>query len=595
MSSANRRSESNRRSGSVQTGRVPQNRVAVIVALGGVILLCLCISIALIFFPTNRTTTSGDATPQADARNPTLVIAHSPEKAALIKTLTDGFNAQRQKTPDNRNMEIRLLELTPEDMVNRALAGDGTFQALTPDSSLWLDQLNRRWAESQPAESGSGGESGAGAIARTLTGEPVRYAVSPIVIAAWDDTARSLGWPASPVGWSTLQSRGQSDPNFRWSHPSTAYASGLLATLAEFYAGAGVQRGLTAEMAQDQKTVAYVGAIEKTIKYYGEAELAVMQRVAQDRNALDAFVVSEQLVIAFNTGKFGGQSNKLVALYPAEGTFWADHPLALLETAALTDNQRRTFQAFREYLSSAETQKTVLAAGYRPADLGLSLTGDGSPFTSANGVDPKQPQTTLQLPAADVVQVVQNVWALTKRKTNVFLVVDTSGSMQGSKLDSAQAALKTFLAQIPNDQEKVGLVEFNTGVANIIELDTLAHNRATLNQTVDGLRANGNTALLDGVRTAYQRLQQNGDPERINAIVAMTDGRENASLVNLRQLVNEIRQGNQNMPVVIFCIAYGSDADYNVLQNIADASGGQVREGNEETIRELYKILSSYF
>ena len=107
--------------------------------------------------------------------------------------------------------------------------------------------------------------------------------------------------------------------------------------------------------------------------------------------------------------------------------------------------------------------------------------------------------------------------------------------------------------------------------------------------------ANGNTALLDGVRTAYLRLQQNGDPERINAIVAMTDGRENASLVSLRQLLDEIRQGNQNLPVVIFCIAYGRDADYDVLQGIADASSGLVREGNEETIRELYKILSSYF
>ena len=57
-------------------------------------------------------------------------------------------------------------------------------------------------------------------------------------------------------------------------------------------------------------------------------------------------------MIAFNTGKFGNQADKLVALYPAEGTFWADHPLALLETPALTDNQRRTFQAFREYLAS---------------------------------------------------------------------------------------------------------------------------------------------------------------------------------------------------------------------------------------------------
>jgi Ca-activated chloride channel family protein len=155
--------------------------------------------------------------------------------------------------------------------------------------------------------------------------------------------------------------------------------------------------------------------------------------------------------------------------------------------------------------------------------------------------------------------------------------------------------LSTFLAQIPSNDEKVGLVEFNTGIANIVELDTLGNNRAQLNADIDMLQAGGNTALLDGVRVAYSRLQENNDPERINAIVAMTDGRENASMVSLRQLVDEIQRGNQDLPVVVFCIAYGRDADFDVLQAIANASGGQVREGNEETIRELYKILSSYF
>ncbi len=92
------------------------------------------------------------------------------------------------------------------------------------------------------------------------------------------------------------------------------------------------------------------------------------------------------------------------------------------------------------------------------------------------------------------------------------------------------------------------------------------------------------------------RLQQTGDPERINAIVAMTDGRENASSISLSQLRREIERGNQTgAPVVIFAIAFGDDADYEVLQSIADASGGQVRTGDLETIRQLYKILSSYF
>ncbi len=566
-----------------QTGR----RNGLLILIAALLLLCVFGAFAIILIA-QRTSTPVAQTSAVDQRTATLTIAYSPEKAALIKALTEKFNAEKQRTSDRQIMQVALVELTSEEMINQVLAGEPSFQALSPDSALWLDQLNRRWGDTQATEPGS--------IAPRITGTPVRYAITPIVIAAWEKSARALGWPDQPVGWSTLQAAAQQDSNFRWSHPSTAYASGLLATLAEFYAGAGVQRGLTVEMAQDAKTVEFVSAIEKTVKFYGEAELAVIQRVLQDGpKTLDAFVVSEQLVVAFNTGVFGQPPDALVALYPAEGTLWADHPLALLETAAVTTNQQRTFQAFREFLAEPESQTLILRAGYRPADLTIPLDSPGSPLVAANGVDPAQPQTTLQLPAPDVVSVVQNVWALTKRKTNVILVVDTSGSMEGDKLDNAQSALRTFLAQIPSDQERVGLVEFNSGVANIIELDTLANNRAVLVDSVDTLTAGGNTALLDAVRSAYTRLQRQADPERINAIVAMTDGKENASAVTLRQLTREIEAGNQDVPVVIFCIAYGSDADYTMLETLAEASGGQVREGTTETIRELYKILSSYF
>lgn len=556
-----------------------------IAVVGGVILLC-CLLVAVGYAVTgsrsSQTTTGGQATAPNSA---TLTLAYSPEKAALIKDLIGKFNAKGLRTSDRQPMRVELLEMTSEDMVTQALAGP-KFQALTPDSSLWLDQLNRRWIQSQP-------QSGPGQIATRLAGEPVRYAISPLVIAAWEDSARALGWPDKPVGWSTLQQRARSDTNFKWSHPSTAYASGLLATLAEFYAGAGVQRGLTADLAQDQKTVDFVTAVEKTVRFYGEAELAVMQRVVKEGpKSLDAFVVSEQLVVAFNTGAFGKPPARLVALYPAEGTLWADHPLSLLETPDVTANQRQTFQALRDFLGQADTQTQILRAGYRPADLSIPLDSPGSPLTEANGVNRAEPQTTLQLPSPDVVAVVQNTWALTKRRTNVMLVVDTSGSMRGDKLNNAQAALRAFLSQIPSDQERVGMVEFNSSVVNIIEMDTLANNRATLSGNIDRLQANGNTAMLDAVNTAYGRLQQLNDPERINAIVVMTDGKENASRISLGELADKIRNSGQK--TIIFCVAYGSDADYNVLQTLADASGGLVRAGTPETIKELYKILSTY-
>lgn len=574
-----------------RTQRRQRRPFIVTVLVAGVLALC-CLAIVVPALLKGRSPGTADQTVVVDPRTAKVTIAYSPEKATLFTGLVKEFNAQKLRTPDRQPMEVVAVEMTPEEMVNQALAGQQGFQALTPDSSIWLDQLNGRWVQAQATEPG--------AIPPRLVGEPVRYAVTPIVIAAWENTALSLGWPDKPVGWTALQQRAQQDPGFKWSHPSTAYASGLLATLAEFYAGAGVQRGLTAELAQNPKTLDFVSAVEKTVKHYGEAELPVIQRAAQEGPAyLDAFVVSEQLVAALNSrhfpGPFGGGQDRLIALYPAEGTLWADHPLALLETPDLTANQRRTFQAFREFLAKPEVQAEVLRAGYRPADLSIPLNSPDSPLTAANGVNPAEPQTTLQLPAPDVVAAVQNAWALTKRKTNVILVVDTSGSMEGSKLENAQAALRTFLVQIPSDQERVGLIEFNSDVVNIIELDTLARNRAALTSEVDSLQAGGNTALLDAVRTAYERLQQEADPERINAIVAMTDGRENNSNVSLNELTAEIRAGNEKVPVVIFAVGYGKDADYDMLRSLAESSGGQVREGTPETIRDLYKILSTYF
>ena len=550
---------------------------AVVALIIGVFtVICFCIAV---FYVIGRfSSDSEQATPLPQTA---LVVAYSPEKELAFRALVDKFNAQGLTSAEGEPIRVEIVPLDPEAMLDAVLDGTATFQALTPDSSVWLGQLDQAWSDQTGQEAAA-------------VGETVRYAVSPVVIATWESLARELGWPERALGWQDLLNRAQTDPDFRWSHPSTSSASGLLSTLAEFYAGAGKTRGLTIEDVTAQQTLDYVAALEKTVRYYGEGnEPAIIEQALEEgRGFLEAFVVQEQMVVYYNSRRQGGE--RLVALYPVEGTLWEDHPLALLEIGDLTPLQRQTFAQFRDYLLSPESQQLVLDHGYRPADLSTPLDSPESPLTEANGVDSGEPKTTLQVPNASVIEVVRDVWWYTKRHTNVYLVVDTSGSMRGEKLAQAQAALHLFLDQIRGDAERVGLIEFATDVSVVVSLDELSANRVALETSIDRLLAQGDTALLDGVYEANRRLQELGDTERINAIVVMTDGQENNSYTSLRQLERALTD-EARVPVVVFSIAYGADADLDTLRRIAEPTGGQVRMGDPETIRDLYKILSTYF
>ncbi len=530
-----------------------------------------------------------DSRPQTAA----LTVAVSPSMAPTFQQLVADFNAQGLQTPDGQQMQVEVVVLEPQQMVEQSL-GTPTFHALNPDSSLWINQLEQHWA----AQTAQDEDEMLIPIGARRVSAPVRYAVTPIVIAAWDSVARNLGWPQEPVGWQQIQNTATRDPNFKWNHPSTNNASGMLATLAEFYAGAGLTRGLTPEAATAQSTLNYVRAVEATIRFYGEGEQVIVQRLAAEgRNFLDAFVAQEQVVIAWNQGS---HSERLVAIYPAEGTLWADHPLALLELGAngetpLTANQRRTYQALASFLLAPGAQQQLLLAGYRPADLDIALDAPPSPFANTDAVDWREPQTTLQMPSAAVVEVVQNVWWYTKRPTNVMLVVDTSGSMEGDKMSLTQQALVMFIEQMQGDRDQVGLVEFGGTVKQVQELRRLTQaNRDELTNIIYGMRPQGNTALLDATGTAYEYLINYGDTEAINAIVVMTDGRENASRLSQSDLQRRFSESS-DVQVVVFTIGFGRDVDVSMLESVAETGNGQFRRADETDIQELYKIISTYF
>jgi Ca-activated chloride channel homolog len=577
-----------------------QRNILIVIGVALVaILVCTSTTLGSIFWVARSLFSGDDSTaelaPAWRADSAELSIAVSPVMAPVLQELANGFNSRDNRTTDRQKMVVRIVPMQPERMIQEA-AGLPAFQAISPDSSLWLDQLDQLWQSRTATRNGSDSQI---PISQSRISISLRYAVSPVVIAAWAEVAQDLGWPDQPVGWQEIQRKATEDADFRWNHSSTNNASGLLATLAEFYAGAGLTRGLTEEAATAQSTLDYVQAVEATVRFYGEGEEVIVQRLAEEgRSFLDAFVAQERVVIDWNN-RF--PTRPLVAMYPAEGTLWTDHPLALLELGSqpheqtVTENQRQTYDTFAEFLLGSETQRQLLASGYRPADLTIDLSAPGSPFYDNDAVNWREPQTTLQMPSPSVINVVRNVWYYTKRPTNVYLVVDTSGSMDGRKMARTRDALRAFVEQIQGDRDQVGIVEFASDIKNFVPLRVMDEpNRRDTLRLIDRMEAYGGTALIDAVYDAMVDILQQGDDQAINAIVVMTDGQDNESNRRLADLQRLITAGN-SVPLVVFTIGFGSDADQNVLSEMARIGQGQYRHADETDIEELYRLISTYF
>lgn len=117
------------------------------------------------------------------------------------------------------------------------------------------------------------------------------------------------------------------------------------------------------------------------------------------------------------------------------------------------------------------------------------------------------------------------------------IVVDTSGSMAGDKMVSAQSALDRFLTDLLDPSDELFLVRFDS-IPDMVEEWTT--DRRRLSRSLDRLRVGGGTAMYDAVAEAvpYAETGQN----RKKAVLLISDGNDTDSRTDLRDLKSLIRE-----------------------------------------------------
>jgi len=307
---------------------------------------------------------------------------------------------------------------------------------------------------------------------------------------------------------------------------------------------------------------------------------------------LSAAALYENSVVE-SYGQEKGDNPKLVAIYPREGTFWSDHPYSVLDAPWVSADEKRGAEAFLARIKERPAQERALALGFRPGDTALAVT---APIDAEHGCDPKQPQTLLSVPSAEVLKRLLALFREVKKPSDITLVFDKSGSMQGSPLTEAKAGARAFLDSL-QARDQVAVEFFDNKVYPLVGPLTVGNAKADLGQRIDGVSADGGTALYDAISDAYREMRGRAerDPGRIHALVVMTDGKDESSRLLLSDLQAEFPRESEEARVKVFTIAYGTVASGQILSQIAEAGAGSHSQGTEQNIVQVYRDIASFF
>jgi len=536
----------------------------------------------------------GDKNPKVPPNAVEIELWTNDTKAEWVHAVTAPFNDARIETSSGRPVYVHVNQLSSGDVFPKIRSGEITPTIWSPGDMSWINEANVTWED--------------------LTGRPLTQDCSPSVytvigIGMWRPMAEAMGWPDEPIGWDEIVSLA-ADPDgwaryghpewgqfkFGHTHPDSSN-TGFLAMGTLAYSALDITEGLTPQMVKSQTVIEAFQQLERNTYHYGMSTRSLFTLMAQNGPSyLHAGTNSETGLLATNKYQADALRFPLVFIFPSGGTFWSTNPICVLDTEWVTEEQREAANLYAEYLQEPEAQETAVEIGLRPtSDIELH-----APIALESGTDPRvSPETIppLESVSGDTATAIKDVFKMTKKRTTVIILLDTSGSMKGNKLKNAIEGTIGFLNQLEQDDEVV-IYSFNDDAERLRPSGRVGDVVESLRQTLRGLHSDGSTTLYDSVCMAVneaknmQMTDEAQDEKRLYGIVVLSDGMDTASSLNRSNMLNCLPSGEDVEGIKIFTIAYGSDADEDILQRISDQTNGKAYAGDPSTVEEVYLAIS---
>lgn len=219
--------------------------------------------------------------------------------------------------------------------------------------------------------------------------------------------------------------------------------------------------------------------------------------------------------------------------------------------------------------------------GHAPWNDHASVNEPGPTVTSGPGItlDAQADRGAILYRTDGLVRIEVNVNTgadgayLAPQDSDIVVVVDTSGSVEGEKLRFAKQALHELLARMgPSD--RFGLIEYSESARVLVPLSYAApEQKHQLHSTVDRLTANGSTNLSDGLEHALHLFRGQQSVRRAGRVILLSDGLANAGDSTVGGLVRRA-QVLSHSGIAVTTMGIGEDFDENMMTHLATAGTG---------------------
>ena len=153
---------------------------------------------------------------------------------------------------------------------------------------------------------------------------------------------------------------------------------------------------------------------------------------------------------------------------------------------------------------------------------------------------------------------------------NVVLVLDTSGSMAGEKIEQAKEAARYIVERL-NEDDRFNIVSFHSDVH--VAHDELRSAGAGLAESlnfIDGLEAKGSTNIHDALLAALGQLSDDGRP---SLVIFLTDGLPTVGVTDPAAIVSAVESAAP-AGVRLFTFGVGYDVNTLLLDELAQGNRG---------------------